>query len=246
MKSAERKSLQRLAAKLQKLRADMLMLEDSLLGRSLPLHEDHRRSACNLVHYLALRQQDIRDLQTELANMGLSSLGRTEGHVLSAIETLSHVLSILLGREVESSLSTEAPVTMGEGSVLLDRNSEVLLGHQPSGRKVRIMVTMSTEAATDYGLVRDLLQSGMDCMRINCAHDNPEVWLGMIRNLQNAREETGRPCRIEMDLAGPKLRTGPLEPGPAVIRCHPRRDESGHVTQPARIRLTSAGECCCS
>jgi pyruvate kinase len=37
------------------------------------------------------------------------------------------------------------------------------------------MVTMSTEAGTDYGLVRDLLLNGMDCMRINCAHDNPET-----------------------------------------------------------------------
>ena len=53
------------------------------------------------------------------------------------------------------------------------------------------MVTMATDAATDYELVRDLVRNGMDCMRINCAHDNPEVWLGMIRNLEKAREETG-------------------------------------------------------
>ena len=43
------------------------------------------------------------------------------------------------------------------------------------------MVTMATEAATDYELVRELVQSGMDCMRINCAHDNPDLWLGMIK-----------------------------------------------------------------
>ena len=102
------------------------------------------------------------------------------------------------------------------------------------------MVTMPTEAATDYKLVRDLVQSGMDCMRINCAHDDAQVWLGMIRNLERARKETKRACRVEMDLAGPKLRTGPIEPGVAVIRCRPERDELGRVTRPVCICLTAA------
>ena len=100
------------------------------------------------------------------------------------------------------------------------------------------MVTMATDAATDYELVRDLVHNGMDCMRVNCAHDNPELWLAMIRNLQRAREETGRNCCIEMDLAGPKLRTGPIEPGPSVIRCRPERDIYGRVVTTARIWLT--------
>lgn len=98
---------------------------------------------------------------------------------------------------------------------------------------------MSTDAATDYGLVRDLVQAGMDCMRINCAHDTPEAWLEMIRNLERARQETGRKCRILMDVAGPKLRTGAIQPGPAVITCRPTRDVYGHVVAPARIWLTS-------
>ena len=76
------------------------------------------------------------------------------------------------------------------------------------------MVTMSSDAATNYELVRDLVRNGMDCMRINCAHDKPEPWLGMIRNLRQAREETRRNCRILMDVAGPKLRTSPIEPAP--------------------------------
>src|SRR5687767_1825117 len=43
-----------------------------------------------------------------------------------------------------------------------------------------------------------------------------------------------------MDLAGPKLRTGPIEPGPQVIKWRPRRDRFGNVISPARIWLTSA------
>ena len=112
---------------------------------------------------------------------------------------------------------------------MLEANTDALLGPAPAGRKVRIMVTMSSDAATDYELVRDLVRNGMDCMRINCAHDHPEAWLGMIRNLQKAREETGHNCRILMDVAGPKLRTGPIEPGASVIKCRPKRDVYGRV-----------------
>jgi pyruvate kinase len=35
-----------------------------------------------------------------------------------------------------------------------------------------------------------------------------------------------------MDPAGPKLRTGPLDPGPSVVRIRPRRDVYGRVTAP--------------
>ena len=67
------------------------------------------------------------------------------------------------------------------------------------------------------------------------------IWLGMIRNLKTACQETGRNCRVQMDLAGPKLRTGPIEPGPAVVRCRPKRDLYGQVVTPARIWLTPGG-----
>ena len=40
-------------------------------------------SACNLAHYLAMRQFDLRHLQDRLAHAGLSSLGRAEASILS-------------------------------------------------------------------------------------------------------------------------------------------------------------------
>ena len=40
-----------------------------------------------------------------------------------------------------------------------------------------------------------------------------------------------------MDLAGPKLRTGAMEPGPRVVKFRPRRDSLGLVTMPARVGL---------
>jgi pyruvate kinase len=80
----------------------------------------------------------------------------------------------------------------------------------------------------------------MNCMRINCAYDNPEMWGRMITNLEQAREELGKPCTVLMDIAGPKLRMGPLEPGPRVIKVRPHRDAFGRVVRPARVWITPA------
>lgn len=54
------------------------------------------------------------------------------------------------------------------------------------------MVTMPSEAADDFQLVRQLLANGMDCMRINCAHDDSNAWGCMVAHLQRAKQELGR------------------------------------------------------
>jgi len=233
---------QQLIQQLNLLRSEMLQLEASGMLDSAGVHADHRASAVNLIHYLALRRHDIRQLQAQLASLGLSSLGRTESHVIGGLHAVMKVLNQLAGSaEPPFDLPDGAPA-IGDGAALLDKNSEVLLGPAPAGRTVRIMVTMPSEAATDYDLVRDLVLHGMDCMRINCAHDGPEAWSGMVRNLRRAEKETGRPCKISMDLAGPKLRTGPVEHGPAVLKFRPQRDDFGRVVSPARIWLTPGSQ----
>jgi pyruvate kinase len=229
---------QELIQQLDLLCSEMLSLEATSRVDLASVHPDHRASATNLVHYLALRRHDIRQLQDHLGALGLSSLGRTEPHVIGALYAVMKLLNQLAGSTDASVSATGGAPAIGEGAVLLEKNSEVLLGPPPTGRNVRIMVTMPAEAATDYDLVRDLVLHGMDCMRINCAHDGPEAWSGMVRNLRRATQETGRPCKITMDLAGPKLRTGPIEPGPSVLKYRPKRDDLGRVVSKARIMLT--------
>jgi pyruvate kinase len=229
---------QQLIEQLNLLCSEMLELESSGELDAADVNPDHRASAANLIHYLALRRHDIRQLQAQLASLGLSSLGRTESHVMGGLHAVMKVLNQLAGSAEACSGLSDCVPALGDGAALLDKNSEVLLGPAPAGRSVRIMVTMPSEAATDYDLVRDLILRGMDCMRINCAHDGPEAWCGMVRNLRRAVKETGRPCKISMDLAGPKLRTGPVEPGAAVLKFRPQRDDFGRVASPARIWLT--------
>jgi pyruvate kinase len=237
LQSANQLPVEELIHKLNQLRSEMLELEVSGLTGATEVHPDHAASARNLMHYLALRRHDIRQLQSRLASLGLSSLGRTESHVLGSIDAVSKVLHKLAGCP-ESALGLERDQEPGEVAGLLEKNTEALLGPAPANRNVRIMVTMPPEAATHYELVRDLLAQGMDCMRINCAHDGPDAWSGIIQNLRRAEKETKRHCKVAMDLAGPKLRTGSIEPGPTMLKYRPKRDSSGRVVSPARIWLT--------
>jgi pyruvate kinase len=216
------------------LRRELLKYEAENADLVLSIHEDNRRSARSLLHYVSLRRHDIRQLQVDLAALGLSSLGRSEAHVLSSVDA---VTGWLTGQPVRES---DAPADLHEGHALLKRNTEALFGPRRPNRHVRIMVTMPSAAAHEYALVRSLVASGMDVMRINCAHDGPTQWGGMIERLRRAERDVGRPCRVLMDLGGPKLRTGPIAPGPAVVRWKPDRDAVGKSAAPARVWLTAA------
>jgi pyruvate kinase len=221
------------------IRADMVAEVVRNRSRLDKVHPNYQESARNLLHYLALRRRDLRPLQLRLAAVGLSSLGRAESHVLATVDAVMAVLHRLLQRSWRPPSQEAAVIDFTEGQRLLAEHTEALVGPATSGRGVRIMVTMPSEAANDPTLIHHLLQQGMDCMRINCAHDDAARWLRMIEHLKRAEEALGRSCRIVMDLAGPKLRTGPLEPGPAVIRVRPHRDIHGQVTAPARLWLTT-------
>ena len=193
-------------------------------------------SARNLIHYLSLRRHDIRALQNNLARNGISSLGRSESHVMSNLDTVMRMLHGVVGRAYDP--PPESALSLDEGAMILAERTAALLGSGPKHRKVRIMVTLPSEAADDYDLVRDLVAAGMDCARINCAHDSSRIWQRMADNVARAKKETGRDCRICFDIAGPKLRTGAFEPGPQVLKLRPIRDILGRVVAPATVLAT--------
>ena len=226
------------------IRAAMVEMEARCASTIAAVHPSQRDSARNLLHYLALRGHDLRRLQERLAPLGLSSLGRTESHVMATLDAVVQVLHTLAGHPWQIAHGSVPSVGFASGRTLLEDHAQALLGATPLGRGVRIMVTMPGTAATDYSFVRDLLAGGMDVMRINCAHDDPDVWARMIANLRAAERELGRRGRILMDIAGPKLRTGPIAPGPAVLKWRPRRDDFGRVVSPARIWLMPDGTSC--
>ena len=223
---------------LRRIRTDMLDAEHRFASVAADVPATHRASARNLLHYLALRHRDLRRLQAQLASLGLSSLGRAESRALSTVEAVLDLVGQLAHVPFEPG-SAEPPLTFEQGQALLREHTDALLGPPPAGRDVRIMVTMPPQAASDYALVRDLIASGMDCMRVNTAHDDAAAWDRMLFHLSRATAALDRRCRVLIDLAGPKLRTGPIEPGPPVVRWRPERDVYGRVRRPARVWLTA-------
>src|SRR5690606_20121296 len=183
---------------LERLDSYMLSVEQQFESHIQNVHASQEKSARNLIHYLAVRCKDIRDLQDRLHEQGLSSLTNAESHIRS------QVLSVLkyLGVKVP-----EAVVTFKGGKQLLKEKVKTLFGPCSESPIPCIMVSFDTSYADDYNMVKRLVQSGMNIARINCAHDNEKIWLKMVRNVKKASEATGLPCKIYMDLAGPKIRT---------------------------------------
>jgi pyruvate kinase len=229
---------ERLISIISDLRERALALEHQFGSTNHTIDPDYQTSARNLLHYLALRQVDLRAVQSELSALGLTSLSGSESHALSSLNAVLHALHCLADRSWDPASADAAPVDIRTGPMMLDHHSELLLGSPAGKRSVRIMVTMPSEAAWDYELVRNLLAAGMDVMRINAAHDNAEAWLGMVNNLRRAERELGRSAKIYADLAGPKLRTGAIEPVGHIVKIRPRRDRRGQVTEPASVWLT--------
>ncbi|MCI4372927.1 MAG: pyruvate kinase, partial [Thermoplasmata archaeon] len=237
-RSADVAAAVNLIRELERIRGEVVGLERRQPLRSFGIR---RASARNLVDYLAFRRFDARGIQETLARLGLSSLGHAESHVRGNLDSVLRQLYLLSGRPApvrppSDSLGPES------GRNLIDRHARALLGPARPGRRTRIMVTVPSELATNSSLVRELLDAGMDCMRINCAHDSVEVWSAMIANLRRAERGTGRRCRVEMDLCGPRLRTGPLAPGPAVLKIRPTRNELGRVLRPGAVWLVRDGD----
>jgi pyruvate kinase len=205
------KVLDGLALEVDELRAQLLAKEAALSSALNAVHPDNLPSARNLAHYLALRQYDIRDLQLRLARVGLSSLGRSESHVLVTLDRIIAMLALACGNSIPE--TKPPPVGFRHGERILRKNARNLFGPPHSHRDVRIVVTLPSEAATDPQMVEEFVATGMDCARINCARDDIATWTRMAENVRAASDASGRKCHILVDLGGRKLRTGTIPGG---------------------------------
>jgi len=180
------------------------LLESWRAAIALPAY---RPSAENLARYLALRRLDLSDLQPTLSALGLSSLGRCEGHVTANLDAVAAALSRICGVGAEP---FPAAGVWSEGERLLAAQRRALFGRDNDA--AAIMVTLPSEAASDAALVESFVAAGLDCARINCAHDDARAWAAMARRVRRAAKKFGRDCKILMDLPGPKCRVETLWP----------------------------------
>ena len=196
-----------LRAELERIYQNLLASERRAKARIAGVHPKQRRSATNLAHYLTLRLENLRPLQDALHDAGLSSLASAEGHVLWQMQAVLQRLG------VDIPTKDIAKVDASAGNHLLQQHAHTLFGPKTGSTLPHLMVTFDSGLADDYTTVKALIKAGMQIARINCAHDNPSVWSRMIAHVRKASKATGLPCKVYLDLAGPKVRTELLGKG---------------------------------
>jgi len=224
---------------LRKLREHLVAMEEREADTLASIAPPYRESARNLLHFIAFHQSNHPGLVTALRERGLSSLEGCDGHLAASLGAVITALERLEGESAKGDPRPEGP-SHRRSLELRKRHSQALFGPSAQLGSRVIMVTLPAEAAAHPALIAELVEAGMDIARINCAHDTPAVWRRCIENVRLANRATGRSCRIAMDLAGPKLRTGWLPLVPGVVDGRPRRDRFGRLLQPARLLAVPA------
>ena len=230
------RQLESLVTSLHELRRRALDLESAFARELARVHPDQAASARNLLHYLALRQSDLRPLQGELASLGLSSLGRMEPHALATLDAVLWAVQTLAGVKIPPIEEQEAPCDFAaSGPARLNSNARTLLGPEPFRCPVRIMVTMPSEAATNEATARrlDACRDGRDAHQLRARR--------RVRVAQHSREPAQRRAhrRPEVPRPGrPRRAEAAHRPpsAPSVISCASsrERDRMGRVVKPAK------------
>jgi pyruvate kinase len=78
-----------------------------------------------------------------------------------------------------------------------------------AARRTKIVATIGP-ASTDAGILRSLVDAGMDGARLNFSHGSHDDHADRVRLIREAQAEVGRPLALIADLQGPKLRIGNL------------------------------------
>lgn len=192
-------NLTQIQSELAKLNESMVQVERDFTDLLARVHPHNRKSAVNFLKYLVLRKNDVRKLQDKLHANGLSSLASCESHTHRQIQVTLQHLGVKFGKL--------DPCTNEFGAKKIAKSSINLFGERHAEWPSAVMVTFDPSFLEEKHLVSDLLKNGMGVARINCAHDGESVWLKMVEKIHAAVKQSGIPCKIHMDLAGPKIRT---------------------------------------
>jgi len=197
-----------LIEKIEGIRACIISNRELINSDAFLVHQNYTYAAKNLIDYLSLRTFDFRVKQGNLSFLGLSSFANAERYVLTNLDNIIYHLKTIQGQSVQELLSPEKSIWNFFTTLeLLIKNTNRLFGEGNNQISTRIMVTLPYDSAGDVGYMTDLLVKGMEIARINCSHDNPEVWESMIDAIHKAEKQTEKHCKIYMDLPGPKIRS---------------------------------------
>jgi pyruvate kinase len=186
---------------------ELEVLKNELIEHSCD--NSNNQSIQNLKAYTYLRSKDITTLQEKLTSFGLSSLGRSQSCIISAINQDLIILSALLGTNTKQLEAENNFLNFNQSKELMDKNATVF-GAADSELITKIMVTLPSFTKDSPILIKNLISIGTSVLRINTAHDNPSAWKEMAKTIQEENKLQNKDTKIYVDLAGPKNRTGSI------------------------------------
>src|SRR6478752_4912013 len=91
------------------------------------------------------------------------------------------------------------------------RTSDCTLGRMATDRRrTKIVATIGPVTST-HDAVRDLVEAGVDAIRLNLSHGIHADHEARARVVREVQSEMGKPLALIADLQGPKLRIGDLD-----------------------------------
>jgi pyruvate kinase len=84
-------------------------------------------------------------------------------------------------------------------------------------KRAKIVATLGP-ASSDAGLVRELVEAGVDVARLNFSHGDHEVHRATFETVRREADRAGRVVATLADLAGPKIRTGRMVHGGVTLQ----------------------------
>jgi len=184
----------------------------------------NQKSLVNMRHYLKLRQKDNTSLQEELSKMGLSSLGRSQAHILYSLDLIIEILSKCQNVENEAYMDNALSIDEAEEIAAV---RAAIFGGEPKPKKrssTKIMLTLPSEAALDTSMIEEFANAGVGVFRINTAHDSKLEWETMAEKIASLNQNLHpqNKLKIYVDLAGPKIRTGQIKKVKAELKLEPK------------------------
>ena len=78
--------------------------------------------------------------------------------------------------------------------------------------KAKIVATIGP-ASESKDVLREMILAGLNVARINCSHSQHEQIRSVVRDVRALNEELDKNVAVLVDLQGPKIRIGEMEPG---------------------------------
>lgn len=201
---------------MKKLEKDITNLYRSLINKEFIAKKvaeiadpTYRLSAMNLVRYITLRNQDLRNVHDSLSEAGVSSLRSCEGYVMQNVSSVLRLVKLMNGEKWEQKEEVEK-IGYKASKKLLKKHTKQLFDTKKRNRDTKIMVTVPREAAFDPDMIRQLIVQGMEIARISLCQGSPVEWLMLIDHIHEQRKLLGLDCKIHIDLSGPKFKLGKI------------------------------------